>query len=104
MIRKLDETRNGNSIYAQMCTTVTVRILLLLTCVCVECLIGKQKKTTLFKVTEPSSVHCAHPAVTYMRGGVIQSNGSGEEEAVQVTRDFIFDDDHHTGHHLSLST
>ena len=25
-------------------------------CVCVECLIGKQKKPILFKVTEPSSV------------------------------------------------
>jgi len=25
-------------------------------CVCVECLIGKQNKPTLFKVTEPSSV------------------------------------------------
>ena len=27
-----------------------------LQCVCVECLIGKQKKPILFKVTEPSSI------------------------------------------------
>jgi len=28
--------------------------------VCVECLIGKQKKPILFKVTEPSSVPYSH--------------------------------------------
>ena len=30
--------------------------------VCVECLIGKQKKLTLFKVTEPSSIPYRTPA------------------------------------------
>jgi len=31
-------------------------------CVCVECLIGKQKKPILFKVTEPSSVPYRAPS------------------------------------------
>ena len=35
-------------------------------CVCVECLIGKQNKPTLFKVTEPSSVpYRTPPTLSY---------------------------------------
>ena len=35
--------------------------------VCVECLIGKQKKPILFKVTEPSSIpYRTHPACAKM--------------------------------------
>ena len=34
-----------------MCVCLSVFV-----CVCVECLIGKQKKPILFKVTEPSSI------------------------------------------------
>ena len=36
--------------------------------VCVECLIGKQKKPILFKVTEPSSCH--DPSITVTGGPV----------------------------------
>jgi len=49
------------------------------TCVCVECLIGKQKKPILFKVTEPSSVPyrapsaCAKMAASRSRQGLTLS-------------------------------
>jgi hypothetical protein len=36
-------------------------------CVCVECLIGKQNKPTLFKVTEPSSVPYRTPSACAKR-------------------------------------
>jgi hypothetical protein len=35
--------------------------------VCVECLIGKQNKPILFKVTEPSSVPCRTPSACAKR-------------------------------------
>jgi len=38
--------------------------------VCVECLIGKQKKPILFKVTEPSSIpYRTHPSRERAMGG-----------------------------------
>ena len=39
-----------------MCHSVDCLFLTLKVKVCVECLIGKQKKPILFKVTEPSSI------------------------------------------------
>ena len=41
---------------------MVVEDMCLFVCVCVECLIGKQKKPILFKVTEPSSIPYRPPS------------------------------------------
>jgi hypothetical protein len=51
------ESRNDS-----VCGPETHQKILIKKAVCVECLIGKQNKPTLFKVTEPSSVPYRTPS------------------------------------------
>ena len=60
---------------------------------CVECLIGKQKKPILFKVTEPSSVPYRTPPVRQMAAypdppPVIPLPDTGVAQAAYVGRRF----------------